>query len=167
MIKSTIGALFLLLGFYTPSAQAHHISVFDECKRYRVSEEYTKGYVDEYGDYRRGHITTRRNRVGCYPLYPVAHATPHPQYPHHHSVNTYPPAPSAPSLSASGAPVIVNQNQATAPINSCGKVGRMTAGAIGGGITGYVIGGGKKSSKTLLNTAIGSGLGAVLGRLTC
>ena len=154
MVKSTIGALFLLLGFYTPSAQAHHISVFDECKRYRVSEEYTKGYVDEYGNYRKGNITTRRKRVGCYPLYPVAHTTPHPQYPHHHSVNTYPPTPSAPSVSASGAP-------------SCGKVGRMTAGAIGGGITGYVIGGGKKSSTTLLNTAIGSSIGAVLGRLTC
>lgn len=162
MFKPSFGIMCLLVGFYSPSASAHHISVFDECKRYRVSEEYSKGYIDKYGDYRRGHITTRRNRVDCYPHHPVAYAPPYPAYPHQHQAHH--PYPSAPS---GAAPVVVQQKQATAPTNSCGKVGRMSAGALVGGITGYYAGGGKKSRKTILNTAIGSSIGAVLGRISC
>ena len=49
----------------------------------------------------------------------------------------------------------------------CPKEKRMAAGSLIGGMTGYIVGGGKKSKRTLLNTAIGTGVGAVLGRISC
>ena len=169
-MRKYLAVAAFLTATYNPSALAHHISEFNECKAYRVTEEYSKGYIDEYGDYRRGNINTQRHRIGCMPMGHMAHAYHHPHaYPTHYPHTAYPHAPTGAAPSAPGAPVVVQQNQAaaSAPTNSCGKVGRMSAGALVGGITGYYAGGGKKSSKTLLNTAIGSGIGAVLGRITC
>ena len=163
MIRRTIGIIAVAISCYNPPAIANHISVFDECKRYRIEEEYVKGRIDSYGDYRKGHIETRRERISCNPYGEVAHSY-HPHYPHH----SYPYPQHAPhSQMPSQAPVVVN-NAPVAPIaNQCPKVARMGLGGVLGGITGYVVGGGKKSKRTIMNTAIGSGIGAVFGRLTC
>ena len=62
--------------------------------------------------------------------------------------------------------VVVNAPQTQSP--QCnGKLARMIVGGAGGGALGYYVVGGKKSNRTLLGTAIGSTIGAVMGRITC
>ena len=164
MIKTSICITCVVVALYNPVAVANQISVFDECKRYIVEEEYVRGGINGNGDYRKGHIRTRRNRVSCNSYGEVSHYY-HPSHSYHPHHSPYPhPQPQTHPQT----PVVVN-NAPVAPIpqNQCGKVARMGIGGVLGGLTGYVVGGGKKSSRTIMNTAIGSGIGMVMGRITC
>lgn len=174
MIKTTIGITCVVVALYNPVAVANQISVFDECKRYRVEEEYVRGGINDNGNYKKGYIKTRKNRVSCNPYGEVSHnyQPTHSYHPHHypyphHSPYPYPQHAPHPQTQPN-TPVVVN-NAPVAPIpqNQCGKVGRMGIGGVLGGLTGYYAGGGKKSSRTIMNTVIGSGIGMVMGRITC
>tara|TARA_Y100000589_G_scaffold282794_1_gene280450 strand:- start:398 stop:796 length:399 start_codon:yes stop_codon:yes gene_type:complete len=58
-------ALFLVPFLIQLPATAQQVTVFDECKRYIIEEEYIPGYYTNTGEYRSGRVKRHKKRVPC------------------------------------------------------------------------------------------------------
>lgn len=72
------------------------------------------------------------------------------------------PTHQAPAAAAAQA---VQVNSAPAPTRRCDQLSRMGLGALGGGLAGRYLVGGRKSSKTVLGTTVGAVGGLLVGRV--
>ena len=58
-------ALFLIPFLIQLPATAQQVTVFDECKRHIIEEEYIPGYYTNTGAYRAGRVKKHRKQVPC------------------------------------------------------------------------------------------------------
>ena len=58
-------ALLLIPFMIQMPASAQQVTVFDECKRYIIEEEYIPGYYTNTGSYRSGRVKKHRKQVPC------------------------------------------------------------------------------------------------------
>lgn len=149
-MKSTCSLLTLLVLLPGPVlAQYPTSQTYETCRSYRHTETYEPGRIDAHGNYERGNVRTRSNRISCAPRW--HHPTPDPQY--------------------IPVPVPSHQPQQTQSVPTdprcSGKLARMGLGGILGGLAGRYAVGGKRSNKTVLGTTIGAFAGSLVGRATC
>ena len=136
-----------------------------ECKSYQITESYERGGLNPSGIYQRGEVRTTRRRVPCTNAgWKSAHYSPH-----HHAPVPYgyghPYPQHYPTHQAPAAAQAVQVNSAPAVAGQCDQLTRMGLGALGGGIAGRYLVGGRKSSKTVLGTTVGAVSGLLVGRV--
>ena len=62
------------------SAFAQQVNVYNECRSYKIVEEYVPGYYTQYGTYVGGYVRTSKVRVPCAPGPYFVPVRPYPRY---------------------------------------------------------------------------------------
>ena len=136
------------------SVGATPVNFFEQCNAYRYTERYQSGYYDNAGNYVQGRVKVSTQEIPCHTGVNIFQ----------HQVNNYPPVHQQQTYPQQHILPVTAQE---APASCSNKVVRMGIGGLLGGTAGYYAVGGKKSSKTILGSSVGSVVGALLGRVSC
>ena len=65
------------------SVSAQQVNIYNECRSYKIVEEYVPGYYTQYGTYVGGYVRTTKVKVPCSSdpyIVPIRPVRPYPRY---------------------------------------------------------------------------------------